>query len=145
MHRDSSFCAKSFRYDIFTNGAPYVAADMRRFDLTNSLSNKNTASRDETVCQGLWYSSVVQSRLTHGLFYKNVATRGPMSERGARGAQFPGRRKVPTMLPRTFFNTVHLLPTDLWFQHGDAKLDFLSQGPSNLVTPLRGPLPINDA
>jgi len=24
MRRDSSFCAKSFRYNIFTNGAPYI-------------------------------------------------------------------------------------------------------------------------
>jgi len=26
MHRDSSFCAKSVRYNIFTNGAPYDSA-----------------------------------------------------------------------------------------------------------------------
>jgi len=25
MRRDSSFCAKSVRYNIFTNGAPYKA------------------------------------------------------------------------------------------------------------------------
>jgi len=23
MHRDSSFCAKSLRYNVFTNGTPY--------------------------------------------------------------------------------------------------------------------------
>jgi len=27
MHRDSSFCAKSVRYNIFTNGAPYLSIE----------------------------------------------------------------------------------------------------------------------
>jgi len=26
MRRDSTFCAKSVRYNIFTNGAPYVCS-----------------------------------------------------------------------------------------------------------------------
>ena len=33
----------------------------------------------------------------------------------------PERRKVPTML-QNFFNTVHLLPQDVSFEHGGAKL-----------------------
>jgi len=61
--------------------------------------------------------------------------------RGARGALFPGRRitigapnhcggaewlreapKSPNNVASTFFNTVHLLPKDLRFEYGDAKL-----------------------
>jgi len=41
---------------------------------------------------------------------------------GGGGAQFPGRRKVPPMSQSTFFNVVHLLPKDLRFEHGGAKL-----------------------
>jgi len=36
MHRDSSFCAKSVRYNIFTNGAPYSPTAR---DLKASCSN----------------------------------------------------------------------------------------------------------
>jgi len=30
-YRDSSFCAKSVRYNIFTNGAPYSSLNSRHF------------------------------------------------------------------------------------------------------------------
>ena len=36
----------------------------------------------------------------------------------------------------TFFNTVHSLPKDLRFEHGDAKLGFLTRAPSDVGTPL---------
>jgi len=61
--------------------------------------------------------------------------------RGVKGAHFPGRRvtmwrqitvggaewlrgapKSPNDVTSTFFNTVHLLPKDLSFEHGGAKL-----------------------
>jgi len=47
---------------------------------------------------------------------------------GEREAQFPGRqitawaRKSPNNVTSTFVNTVHLLPKDLRFEHGGAKL-----------------------
>jgi len=36
----------------------------------------------------------------------------------------------------TFLNTAHLLPKDLRFEHGGAKLASFLQAPYNLVTPL---------
>jgi len=73
--------------------------------------------------------------------------------RGARGAQFPGRRitmgapnycgrrrmtarspKSPNIVTSTFFNTVHLLPKDLRFEHGGAKL---ASCPGRHLTSLR--------
>jgi len=50
------------------------------------------------------------------------------AQRGGRRAQFPGaeslreRWKAPTMSPVPFFNTEHLLPKDLRFEHEGAKL-----------------------
>jgi len=49
-----------------------------------------------------------------------------------------GALKSPNNVASTFFNTVHLLPKDVSFEHGSAKLAFLPRAPwSNLVTPLR--------
>jgi len=54
--------------------------------------------------------------------------------RGSKGAQFPGSNhyggdkslqgtpKTPNNATNTFFNTVHLLPKDLGFENGGAKL-----------------------
>jgi len=50
------------------------------------------------------------------------------NDRGATGTQFPGRRipmgtpKSPNNVTSTFFNTVHLVPKDLRFEHGGVKL-----------------------
>jgi len=44
--------------------------------------------------------------------------------------------KSPNNVTSTFFSTVNLLPKDLRFDRGDAKLCFLPRAPSNLVTPL---------
>ena len=58
-----------------------------------------------------------------------------------KGAQFSGRRmtaggaKSPNNVTSTFFNTVHFLPKDLRFEHGDTKLVSFPGRP-NLVTPL---------
>jgi len=47
---------------------------------------------------------------------------------GGKGGTVPGRRitigapKSPSNVTGTFFNTVHLLPTDLRFEYGGAKL-----------------------
>jgi len=42
--------------------------------------------------------------------------------RGARGAQFPGRRKVT--MSQVLSSTAHLLPKGLGFENGGAKLVF---------------------
>jgi len=34
MRRDSNFCAKSVRYNIFTNGAPYAQMRLRKVLIT---------------------------------------------------------------------------------------------------------------
>jgi len=47
-----------------------------------------------------------------------------------------GAPKGPNSVASTFFNTVHLLPKDLSFEHEGAELGFLTRAPSNLVTPL---------
>jgi len=47
-----------------------------------------------------------------------------------------GAPKSPNHAKSTFFNTVHLLPQDLGFEHGGRQTCFLSRGSSNLVTPL---------
>jgi len=47
---------------------------------------------------------------------------------GSKGAQFPvhritmGAPKNPSNVTSTFFNTVHLLPKDLKFEHGASNL-----------------------
>ena len=57
-----------------------------------------------------------------------------------KGAQFPGRRiamgtpKSPNNVTNTFFNTVYLLPKDLRFEHGGAKL---ASWPGRHLTSLR--------
>jgi len=48
MRRDSSFCAKSVRYNIFTNGAPQASATVLVCVVVNNSScptvkNNNTA------------------------------------------------------------------------------------------------------
>jgi len=45
-------------------------------------------------------------------------------------------QKCPNNVISTFFNTVHLLPKDLRFEHGGGQTCFLPRAPSNLVTPL---------
>jgi len=58
----------------------------------------------------------------------------------ARGAQFPGRRiamgapKSPNNVTSTLFSTVDLLPNDLTFEHGGAKL---ASCPGRHLTSLR--------
>jgi len=54
-----------------------------------------------------------------------------------------GAPKCPNNVTSTFFNTVHLLPKDLRFEYGGAKLAscLLPRPPSNLVTPLVSRLP----
>jgi len=69
------------------------------------------------------------------IFGFTLSGRGVTS--GARGGNSPGgeslwwrqitkslrgARKSPNSVTSTFFNTVHLLPKDLSFEHGDAKL-----------------------
>jgi len=60
---------------------------------------------------------------------------------GEKRAQRPGRRisggalKSPDNVASTFFNTVHLLPKDLRFEHRAPNL-FLSRAPPNLGTPM---------
>jgi len=57
--------------------------------------------------------------------------------RGARGAQFPRPRitmGAPNHVTNTCFNTVHLLPKDLRFEHGGAKL---ASCPGRHVTSIR--------
>ena len=63
------------------------------------------------------------------LFRKTIeAMRKQGHNEGGRGTQFPERRitlgaaKNPENITSTFFNTVHLLPEHLRFEHGDAKL-----------------------
>ena len=46
-----------------------------------------------------------------------------------------GRRKSPNNVTSTLFNTVYLLPKDLRFDRGGAKLAPCPRAPSNLVTP----------
>jgi len=53
VHRDSTFCAKSVRYNIFTNGAPYLTFnyDYRNQSLRNrlrcaSMSDSASKSRE---------------------------------------------------------------------------------------------------
>ena len=84
-----------------------------------------------------WKILAEKSPLTIGIVFnvtentesENIAmiiTRGVTT--GGRGAQFPGRRipmgapKSPNNVTSTFFNTVHLVPKDLRFEHGGVKL-----------------------
>jgi len=51
MHRDRSFCAKSVRYNIFTNGAPYQPVELccgmnsKQEDLKRSIHEEDSSSR----------------------------------------------------------------------------------------------------
>jgi len=47
-----------------------------------------------------------------------------------------GAPKSPNNVTNTFFNTAHLLPRDLRFEHGGHPTCFLPRAPSSLVTPM---------
>jgi len=53
----------------------------------------------------------------------------------APGAESLGTPKSPHNIASAFFNTVHLLPEDLRFEHGGAKLFLFPGEISNLSTP----------
>jgi len=51
---------------------------------------------------------------------RNEGGQGGHNSPGAESLR--GAPKSPKNVPSTFFNTVYLLPKDLWFEHGGAKL-----------------------
>ena len=54
MRRDSSFCAKSVRYNIFTNGAPYTLflQKTQPRKLSSTHINTNSTYNNLTLAQG---------------------------------------------------------------------------------------------
>ena len=64
--------------------------------------------------------------------------------RGEKGLQLPRRRNIagapkgPTNVASTYFNTVHLLPKDLRYEHGGPKF-VVAPAASNLGTTLGQP------
>ena len=83
-------------------------------------------SRDLTSCFARDLV-ILTLRQSHVHFFSNGDRTVRGVTRGARGAQFPGRRMTagapesPNNFASTFFNAVHLLPKGLRFEHGGAK------------------------
>jgi len=59
-------------------------------------------------------------QITSGKHSNYVPQRGVT--RGGKGGTIPRAPKSPNNVTRTFFNTIHLLPKDIRFEHGGAKL-----------------------
>jgi len=63
MRRDSSFCAKSVRYNIFTNGAPYAR-------VKKSVKQVQLLMQGGRSCSCLHMTHVVTSRENPGLAFQ---------------------------------------------------------------------------
>jgi len=100
--------------------------------------HKTLDSNMEAPCPGCHLTSLRPGIMRDQLQISGTALQG--RNEGGKGAQLPGRRIIaggaenPNSITSAFFNTLHLLPKDLRFEHGGAKV---SSCPGRHLTSLR--------